>query len=140
MFYLYFIFLSLSSTGRFRDHHEKDRFPGFAQGDHGIPARSTGGSFPLFHISVPSFPFLLFSFSFPPYPVISPQLSIHVPIPPIRTLKSGISSWKAFVQKVSRRFERVARIDRNWREGAALTQIIRWDHATTLTPVFRLIN
>lgn len=44
-----------------RDHHEKQRFPGFAQGDHGIPTRSTGGRKGIF------FPLLLFS----PSPPIS---------------------------------------------------------------------
>lgn len=60
-----------------RDHHEKQRFPGFAQGDHGIPTRSTGGRKGIFF---PPSSFL----SFPPQfqPSIPHPLLSHSPSSP----------------------------------------------------------
>lgn len=51
-----------------RDHHEKQRFPGFAQGDHGIPTRSTGGRKGIFF---PPSSFLFFPPNF--------NLRFHIP-------------------------------------------------------------
>lgn len=77
-----------------RDHHEKQRFPGFAQGDHGIPTRSTGGRKGIFF---PPSSFL----SFPP----NFNLRFHIPFPPIlprwisrisRRIFWKIRSWRRF--------------------------------------------